>query len=151
ALLPFGEAAQLGVATFLAYLGIQWWAFRRADGGGAFVQRLAASKDEAEPERATWPLRMLNYVVRAWPWVRVGLAALVVYSDLLAPGSDPELGYPRLMLDFLPVGVLGLVVASLLAAFMSTVSTQINWGASYIANDLYQRFVHRDASQRELV
>jgi len=151
AFLPFGEAAQLGVATFLAYLGIQWWAFRRSDGGGEFVQRLAASKDEAEAERATWLFNILNYVVRTWPWVLVGLAALVVYPDLLAPGSDPELGYPRLMLDFLPVGVLGLVVASLLAAFMSTVSTQINWGASYIANDLYQRFVHRDASQRELV
>src|SRR5690606_17376112 len=100
AFLPFGEAAQLGVATFLAYLGIQWWAFRRSDGGGEFVQRLAASKDEAEAERATWLFNILNYVVRTWPWVLVGLAALVVSPDLLAPGSDPELGYPRLMLDF---------------------------------------------------
>lgn len=151
AFLPFAEAAQLGMTTFLAYIGIQWWAFRRSDGGGEFVQRLSASKDEAEAERAAWLFNVLNYVVRTWPWILVGLVALVLYPDLLAPGGDPELGYPRLMLDFLPAGLLGLVVASLLAAFMSTVSTQINWGASYIANDLYQRFVHQDASQRELV
>ncbi|HEY8468737.1 MAG TPA: sodium:solute symporter family protein [Longimicrobiales bacterium] len=151
AFLPLGEAAQLGIGTFLAYIGIQWWAFRRSDGGGEFVQRLSASKNEAEAERAAWLFNILNYVVRTWPWVLVGLAALLLYPDLLEPGSDPELGYPRLMMDFLPVGLLGLVVASLLAAFMSTVSTQINWGASYIANDLYLRFVHRDASQRELV
>jgi len=151
AFLPFGEVAQLSVATFLAYLGIQWWAFRRSDGGGEFIQRLSASRDEAEAERAAWFFNILNYVVRTWPWVLVGLVALVVYPDLLDPGSDPEAGYPRLMLDYLPSGVLGLVVASLIAAFMSTVSTQINWGASYIANDLYRRFLRPDAPQRELV
>jgi hypothetical protein len=89
----------------------------------------------------------MHYVVRTWPWVLVALAALVIYPDL----EDPELGYPRLMLDYLPAGLLGLVVASLVAAFMSTVSTQINWGASYLTNDLYQRFVHPEASQAELV
>ncbi len=151
AFLPLAEVAQLSVATFLAYVGIQWWAFRRSDGGGEFIQRLSASRDEAEAERAAWFFNILNYVVRTWPWVLVGLVALVVYPDALAPGGDPETSYPRLMLDYLPVGLLGLVVASLVAAFMSTVSTQINWGASYIVNDLYQRFVHSGASQRELV
>src|SRR5690606_6681239 len=151
AFLPLAEVAQLSVGTFLAYIGIQWWAFRRSDGGGEFIQRLSASKDEAEAERAAWFFNILNYVVRTWPWVLVGLVALVVYPDLLDPGSDPEAGYPRLMLDYLPSGVLGLVVASLIAAFMSTVSTQINWGASYIANDLYRRFLRPDAPQRELV
>lgn len=149
--LPFGEVAQLGVATFLAYIGIQWWAFRRSDGGGEFIQRLSASKDEAEAEKAAWFFNILNYVVRTWPWILVALAAMVLYPDLLEPGADPELGYPMMMMDFLPAGVLGLVVASLIAAFMSTVSTQINWGASYIANDLYLRFAHRDAGERELV
>ena len=150
-ILPFGELAQLSIWTFFAYLGIQWWAFRRSDGGGEFIQRLSASKDEAEAERATWFFNILNYVVRTWPWVIVGLVALVLYPDLLEPGADPEVGYPRLMMDYLPSGVLGLVVASLIAAFMSTVSTQINWGASYITSDLYRRFLRTDASQRELV
>ncbi|HEX7117448.1 MAG TPA: sodium:solute symporter family protein, partial [Longimicrobiales bacterium] len=151
AFLPLADVAQLSIGTFLAYIGIQWWAFRRSDGGGEFIQRLSASKDEAEAERAAWFFNILNYVIRTWPWVLVGLVALVLYPDALAPGGDPETSYPRLMLDYLPAGMLGLVVASLIAAFMSTVSTQINWGASYITNDLYQRFVHSGASQRELV
>src|SRR5690606_30403125 len=100
---------------------------------------------------AVWFFNILNYVVRTWPWVLVGLVALILYPDALAPGGDPEESYPRLMLDYLPVGLLGLVVSSLIASFMSTVSTQINWGASYIANGLYQRFVRSGASQRELV
>ena len=90
---------------------------------------------------------ILHYVVRTWPWVIVALAAMVVYPTL----EDRELGYPLLMLDFLPPVLLGLVVASLIAAFMSTVSTLINWGASYLTNDLYARFVDRDASDEELV
>jgi Na+/proline symporter len=150
-LLPAGELAQLGVGTFLAYIGIQWWAFRRSDGGGEFVQRLSASRDEAEAERAAWFFNILNYVIRTWPWILVGLVALVIYPEITAAGADPEAAYPRLMLDYLPAGILGVVVASLIAAFMSTVSTQINWGASYIANDLYLRFARPDASQRELV
>ncbi|MFW5947924.1 MAG: sodium:solute symporter family transporter, partial [Gemmatimonadota bacterium] len=88
-----------------------------------------------------------HYVVRAWPWVLAGLAALVVFPDL----DDPELGYPLLMLEYLPTGLLGLVVASFLAAFMSTVSTQINWGASYLVNDLYARFVDDEADDATLV
>lgn len=150
-ILPTGELAQLGLGTFLAYLGIQWWAFRRSDGGGEFVQRLSASRTEAEAERAAWFFNVLNYVVRTWPWILVGLVALVIYPELTVAGADAEMAYPRLMLDYLPAGVLGLVVASLVAAFMSTVSTQINWGASYIANDLYLRFARPSASQRELV
>lgn len=149
--LPTGELAQLGLGTFLAYLGIQWWAFRRSDGGGEFVQRLSASRDEREAERAAWFFNILNYVIRTWPWVLVGLVALVIYPEVIGGYADPEMAYPRLMLQYLPTGLLGLVVASLIAAFMSTVSTQINWGASYIANDLYLRFMRPEASQRELV
>lgn len=147
--LKIGWSAFAGISasTFFAYLLVQWWTFRRSDGGGEFIQRLIASKDEDEAVKAAWLFNLLHYVVRTWPWVVVALAALVLYPDL----ADRELGYPKLMLDFLPTGVLGLVVASLLAAFMSTVSTQINWGASYIANDLYLRFFHPDATQRELV
>ncbi len=137
--LPFG--------TFLAYLGIQWWAFRGADGGGMFVQRLSAVRDEREAERAAGLFNVLNYVVRTWPWVLVALAAMVLLPGL----QDPETAYPLMMRRYLPVGLLGLVFASLLAAFMSTVSTQVNWGASYVVRDLYQRFVAPRAEEGRLV
>ncbi|MEM1293671.1 MAG: sodium:solute symporter family protein, partial [Cyanobacteria bacterium P01_H01_bin.162] len=145
--LRWSEAAGISANTFLAYLGSQWWAFRRSDGGGEFIQRLAASKNEAEAEKAAWFFNILHYVIRTWPWIIVALAAVAIYPDL----ADRELGYPKLMLDFLPPVLLGLVVASLIAAFMSTVSTLINWGASYLTNDLYGRFINPDATQTELV
>jgi Na+/proline symporter len=139
--------AGISASTFLAYVGLQWWAFRRSDGGGEFVQRLASVPTEADAERAAWLFNLLHYVVRTWPWILVALAAVVLYPEL----EDRELGYPRLMLDFLAPGVLGLVVASLVAAFMSTVSTTINWSASYITSDLYARFLRPAASSAELV
>jgi SSS family solute:Na+ symporter len=143
----WSETAGISVNTFLAYIGLQWWAFRRSDGGGEFIQRLAASKNEAEAEKAAWFFNILHYVIRTWPWVVVALVALVAYPNL----EDRELGYPLLMLDFLPPFLLGLVVASLIAAFMSTVSTLINWGASYLTNDLYGRFIDPTASDEQLV
>lgn len=133
--------------TFVAYLTLQWWTYRGADGGGMFVQRLSSVKNEAEAERAAVWFNVLNYVVRTWPWIVVGLAALVVLPTL----DDPELAYPLMMLRYLPAGLLGLVFASLLAAFMSTVSTQVNWGASYAVRDLYQRFWRPAAGDRRLV
>lgn len=146
-LVGMSAAAGITFSTFFAYTFVQWWAFRRSDGGGEFVQRLAAAKDEAEAEKAAWFFNLMHYVVRTWPWILVALAAVVVFPDL----EDRELGYPLLMMEFLPAGLLGLVVASLVAAFMSTVSTLINWGASYLTNDLYARFLHPGASQRALV
>ncbi len=145
--LTWSDAAGITATTFSAYLCVQWWAFRRSDGGGEFIQRLAAAKDEAEAEKSSWFFNILHYIVRTWPWIVVALVAIVVYPDL----TDRELGYPKLMLDFLPPVLLGLVVASLIAAFMSTVSTSINWGASYLTNDLYLRFFNPQASQSELV
>lgn len=136
-LVPGGEGALLPLSTFLGYVTIQWWAFRNSDGGGMLVQRLAATASERDATRAAHLFNLLNYVVRTWPWVLVGLAALVVLPGL----DDPEAAYPLLMVRYLPTGLLGLVFASLLAAFMSTVSTQVNWGASYLAHDLYARFV----------
>ena len=146
-LVPRPGDVALPVGTFLGYIGIQWWAYRGADGGGMFVQRLSSVKDERAAERAAGLFNVINYVVRTWPWVVVALAALVVLPGL----KDPETAYPLMMLHYLPVGVLGLVVASLVAAFMSAVSTQINWGASYIVRDVYQRFVSRDAGEQRLV
>jgi Na+/proline symporter len=146
-LIGWSNAAGISAATFFAYVTVLWWSFRRSDGGGEFIQRLASTRDERDAERAAWFFNVMHYVVRTWPWIIVAVVALVIYPEL----EDRELGYPRLMLDFLPVGVLGLVVASLLAAFMSTVSTLINWSASYMTNDLYARFLRPRADQKELV
>ena len=143
----WNDAAGITATTFSAYMFVQWWSFRRSDGGGEFIQRIAAAKDEAEAEKAAWFFNILHYIIRTWPWIIVALVAMVIYPDL----EDPELGYPKLMLDFLPPVMLGLVVSSLMAAFMSTVSTSINWGASYLTNDLYLRFVKPEATQLELV
>jgi Na+/proline symporter len=163
-LIAWSKTAGISFLTFFSYVAILWWAFRRSDGGGEFIQRLSSVKNEHDAEKAAWFFNIMNYVVRTWPWVVVAVVALVIYPTLSpeecaamgeaaldAPGCDRELGYPKLMLDFLPTGVLGIVVASLVAAFMSTVSTLINWSASYITNDLYARFARPDASQRELV
>jgi Na+/proline symporter len=146
-LVPRPGDLALPFSTFLAYIGIQWWAYRGADGGGMFVQRLSSVRDERSAERAAGLFNVINYVVRTWPWVVVALAAMVVLPGL----RDPETAYPLMMLHYLPVGVLGLVLASLIAAFMSAVSTQINWGASYIVRDVYQRFVSPQATERRLV
>ncbi|MDJ0533226.1 MAG: Na+:solute symporter [Xenococcaceae cyanobacterium MO_207.B15] len=143
----WSDAAGITATTFSAYMLVQWWSFRRSDGGGEFIQRIAAAKDEAEAAKATWWFNILHYIIRTWPWIVVALVAMVIYPDL----GDRELGYPKLMLDFLPPVLLGLVVTSLIAAFMSTVSTSINWGASYLTNDLYLRFFNPNATQQELV
>ncbi len=145
--MPWSEVAQLSLTTFFAYLGIQWWAYRNSDGGGMFIQRFIASKSEADAAKAAWLFNLLHYVVRTWPWIVVALVALILYPTL----ADPEIGYIQLMIDYLPAGLLGLVVASFLAAFMSTVSTQINWGASYVVNDLYLRWARPQALDRERV
>ncbi len=139
--------AGISVSTFLAYLTVQWWSFRRSDGGGEFIQRMLATKDEQQARLAGWVFLVVNYLLRSWLWVIVALAALVLLPDQ----ADWELSYPTLAVQFLPPVVLGLVVVSLVAAFMSTVSTSVNWGASYLTHDLYQRFLRPNASQRELL
>ena len=145
--ITFSKTAGITASTFFAYITIQWWSWRRSDGGGEFVQRFAAAKNETEAEKAAWLFNIMHYVIRTWPWILVALASIVIYPNL----EDKELGYPKLMIDFLSPGILGLVVASLVAAFMSTVSTSINWGASFMTNDLYRRFIKPDATQPELV
>ena len=139
--------AGISFSTFLAYLTVQWWSFRRSDGGGEFIQRMLATKDEQQARLAGWVFLVVNYLLRSWLWVIVALAALVLLPDQ----ADWELSYPTLAVQFLPPVVLGLVVVSLVAAFMSTVSTSVNWGASYLTHDLYQRFLRPNASQRELL
>src|SRR5690606_29164399 len=143
-LVPAGSDALLPLSTFWAYLMVQWWAFRNSDGGGMLVQRLLSTKDEEAAVKAGFAFNVLNYVVRTWPWVLVGLAAIVVLPGL----QDPELAYPVMMQRYLPSGLLGLVFASLVAAFMSTISTQVNWGASYVVHDLYARFTGEEDERK---
>ncbi|MCT0217924.1 Na+:solute symporter [Synechococcus sp. CS-1329] len=141
------DSAGISMGTFSAYIALQWWSFRRSDGGGEFIQRLLATRNEAEARKASWVFLGVNYLLRSWPWIVVALAAVVLLPDQ----TDWEQSYPLLAVKLLPPVALGLVVVSLVAAFMSTVSTAVNWGASYLTHDLYQRFIRPAASQRELL
>ena len=151
-------------AIFIVPLAVQWWAAwypgAEPGGGGYVAQRMLAAKNERESMKATLWFNVAHYGLRPWPWIVVALCSMVVYpelSDIQArfPNLDPalvgnDLAYPA-MLVFLPAGLLGLVVASLAAAYMSTISTHLNWGSSYVASDFYRRFVNREASDRRLV
>ena len=141
------EGARISVPMFLAYVALQWWSFRRSDGGGEFIQRMLATRDEQQARLAGWVFLVVNYLVRSWLWVVVALAALVLLPDQ----GDWELSYPSLAVELLPPVALGFVVVSLVAAFMSTVSTSVNWGASYLTHDLYQRFIRPQAKGGELL
>lgn len=141
------QGSGISIPMFTAYIAVQWWSFRRSDGGGEFIQRMLATRDEQQARLAGWVFLVVNYLVRSWLWIVVALAALV----LLPAGADLELGYPALAVQLLPPVALGLVVISLVAAFMSTVSTSVNWGASYLTHDLYQRFIRPSAGSRELL
>ncbi|MGH7475569.1 MAG: sodium:solute symporter family protein [Longimicrobiales bacterium] len=159
AFVPSTDAAWLPLSVFAVYLGVQWWAQYFSDGSGYLAQRLFTAKSDAHAEAGGLWFVVANYGLRTWPWVLIALVALVVYP-LGAEGGgaaarivagDREMAYPVLMAELLPAGLLGLLFASLLAAFMSTVDTHINWGSSYLVNDVYHRFLRPAASQRELV
>jgi SSS family solute:Na+ symporter len=148
-----GGALAISVSAFLAYVGVQWWAswYPGAEpGGGGFVaQRMMSSRDERHSVLATLWFQIAHYCVRPWPWILAGLATLVLYPDL---GPDQKrLGYIYAMRDYLPVGLRGMLVAAFFAAYMSTVATQLNWGASYVVNDFYRRFIRRTAGEKHLV
>lgn len=150
--------------VFFIPLAVQWWAAyypgAEPGGGGYVVQRMLSAKNEKHAVGATLLFNGMHYALRPWPWIFVALASLVVFPDLASLAERfphiPEqvirhdLAYPA-MLTFLPTGLLGLVVTSLTAAYMSTMSTQVNWGSSIIVNDLYRRFINPEASQKQLV
>jgi Na+/proline symporter len=135
------------VATFLVLVTVQWWANKNADGGAVVIQRMAASKDEREAVLGTLWFQVANYALRPWPWILVALASLLLYPEI----DDPELAYPRAMVEYLPVGLLGLMLASLVAAFMSTLTSYINLSAAYLVNDLYRPFLVKGRSERHYV
>jgi len=113
----------------------------------AQAQRILATRSERDARLASLWYGIAHFALRPWPWIVVGLVALVEYPGL----EDPESGYVRVMLDVLPSGLLGLLLAAMLAAFMSTIDTQLNWGSSYLTNDVYKRFIDPNASERALV
>ncbi len=163
-LLPDFSNTDLLMAIFIIPIAVQWWSTwypgAEPGGGGYVAQRMLAAKDE---KNATWAVLFFNvahYALRPWPWIIIGLASLIIYPNLDAlAAAFPDLGsqfikndlsYPA-MLTFLPAGLLGLVVTSLVAAFMSTISTHLNWGSSYIVNDFYARFIKPDASDKNKI
>ena len=133
--------------AFLAYVGIKSWSSGNTEGNGYTAQRIMATRSERDARLASLWYAIAHFAIRPWPWILVGLVAVVQYPEL----ADPEEGYVRVMLDVLPTGVLGLLLASLLAAFMSTIDTQLNWGASYLTHDVYARFINPDASEARKV
>jgi Na+/proline symporter len=157
-LLPtVGQAAEgaatlsLSALAFAAYAGVQWWASwypgAEPGGGGYVAQRMMSAKDEPNALFATLWFTIAHYCLRPWPWIIVALASLVLYPDL----SEPRAGFVLVMRDVLPAGMLGLLFAAFLAAFMSTVSTQLNWGVSYLVNDFWARFVRPEADEQHYV
>ena len=149
------------VLTFIVYLGMQWWLAwypgAEPGGGGYVAQRMFSAKDEKHSLGATLWFNLAHYALRPWPWIITGLVAIVVYSPHggMSPNMDfannPQQGYVMVLRDYLPPAFRGLMVAAFLAAFMSTVGTQLNWGSSYLVNDLYRRFMVRDATERHYV
>lgn len=147
----FSSGLTLSFAAFLAYVGVQWWASwypgAEPGGGGYVAQRMMSAKDEKHSLLATLWFTIAHYCIRPWPWILVGLATLVLYPDL----ADKKLGYVYAMRDYLPPGLLGLLVAAFFAAYMSTIATHLNWGTSYVVNDFYKRFVKNEGAERHYV
>ena len=130
---------------------MNWWATwypgAEPGGGGYVAQRMLSAKDEKHSLLATLWFNIAHYAIRPWPWILVALASLILYPGL----ADPETGYVRVMVDHLPSSLRGLMVAAFAAAFMSTIATHLNWGASYLVNDFYRRFVRRGDSESHYV
>ncbi len=152
-----GDNAWMPLHAFLIVAGMQWWATwypgAEPGGGGYVVQRMAACRDERHSLLATLWFQIAHYCLRPWPWIMVAFVALAMYPELrsqyLAEKSfDPGKGYPMVIRDLAPAGLRGLMLVTFFAAFMSTISTQMNWGASYLVRDVYQRFLKPQASDR---
>lgn len=139
------------VTAFLVYLAVNWWAAwypgAEPGGGGYIAQRMFSTKNEKHSLLATLWFNIAHYALRPWPWIIVALASIVLFPDI----QDKQSGYILVLLNYLPVGFKGLLLASFAAAFMSTVSTHLNWGSSYIINDFYKRFIQKKASPQHYV
>ena len=151
AFFPSGDAAWMPAITLAVYLGVNWWAAwypgAEPGGGGYIAQRILSTRSEKDGLLATLWFNIAHYALRPWPWILVALASTVLYPNL----DNPRQGYVLAIVDLLPSGLTGLVLAGFAAAYMSTISTQLNWGASYLVNDLYVRFLRPEAEPREQI
>jgi len=152
-LVDSGKTWAIGIGAFFAYAGIQWWASwypgQEPGGGGYVAQRMMSTKTEKGAVFATLFFQIAHYCLRPWPWILVALACMILYPEL--QGSDLRHGYVRVMKDFLPIGLKGLLLAAFLGAYLSTISTQLNWGAGYLVNDVYKRFINPSSDSKKLV
>jgi SSS family solute:Na+ symporter len=162
--IPDFQQREVFITLFILPIAVQWWSVwypgAEPGGGGYIAQRMLSAKDEKNAVWATLLFNFAHYALRPWPWILIALASLIIFPDIQSiqlafPNIDPsivkdDLAYPAMM-TFLPAGLIGLIVASLIAAFMSTISSHLNWGSSYVVYDFYQRFVKPDASEKELV
>lgn len=163
-LIPSINDRELFITLLVIPIAVQWWSVwypgAEPGGGGYIAQRMLSAKNEKNAVSATLLFNITHYALRPWPWILIALASIVLYPDLDAIRSafpnisegkiGHDLGYSAMLLT-LPAGLLGIVIASLIAAYMSTISTHLNWGSSYIAFDFYKRFVKPEASEKELV
>jgi SSS family solute:Na+ symporter len=148
---PDLHSVWMPAVTFFVYIAVNWWATwypgAEPGGGGYVAQRMFSAKDERHSLLATLWFNVAHYALRPWPWVITAMASVILYPHL----ADPETGYIRVMIDYLPASLRGLMVAAFAAAFMSTIGTQLNWGASYLVNDLYRRFLVKGEPERHYV
>jgi SSS family solute:Na+ symporter len=148
---PDLNSAWMPMMAFFVYIGVNWWATwypgAEPGGGGYIAQRMMCAKDERHSLLATLWFNVAHYAIRPWPWVLVALASLVLYPNL----QDKESGYVLVMVDYLPASLRGLMIAAFAAAYMSTIATQLNWGASYVVNDFYRRFMRTNADDHHYV
>jgi Na+/proline symporter len=159
-LLPDGSAVwMLPLLTLSVYLCVNWWASwypgAEPGGGGYVAQRIFSTRNERQGLLATLWFNVAHYALRPWPWVLVALCSLVLFpggaTNPETQQLDPAFGYIQVMTDYLPVGFRGLLLASFAAAYMSTISTQMNWGASYLVNDFYRRFIKPEGTDKHYV
>jgi Na+/proline symporter len=148
---PDLHSAWMPVIAFLVYISLNWWATwypgAEPGGGGYVAQRMLCARNERHSLLATLWFNVAHYAVRPWPWILAALASLILFPGL----AKPETGYVRVMILVLPPSLRGLMIAAFAAAYMSTIATQLNWGASYLVNDFYRRFVVRAAPQKHYV
>jgi Na+/proline symporter len=155
---PSVNAPNYAFTVFLLYFFLLWWTTGTTDGGAYFAQRMISAKNEKHSFLGFLWFNIAHSVLRPWPWIIVGIVAAVMFPGIATRNpltgrleADPELGYIAVMLTYLKPGILGLMFAGFLAAFMSTISTQINWGASYLVNDFYRPYIRKDASEKHYV
>jgi SSS family solute:Na+ symporter len=148
---PDLNSAWMPMITFLVYISMNWWATwypgAEPGGGGYVAQRMFCAKDEKNSLLATLWFNIAHYAVRPWPWILVALASLILFPGL----KDPQTGYIRVMIAYLPPSLRGLMIAAFAAAYMSTIATQLNWGASYLVNDFYRRFWKKNKDDKHYV